>query len=62
MAYKSKLDSYYRILDDLIDDSILKEESFVNGDEDSPFDVDIIKKTNKRMYYTFEEKLLFIGC
>lgn len=62
MAYKSKLDSHYRILDDLIDDSILKEESFVNGDEDSPFDVDIIKKTNKRMYYTFEEKLLFIGC
>ena len=47
------------ILQDLVDDSILKEDSFINGDDDLPYPDDLIKNYNKRMSYTFEEKLFF---
>ena len=48
------------ILQDLVDDSILKEDSFINGDDDLPYPDDLIKNYNKRMSYTIEEKLFFV--
>ena len=48
------------ILQDLVDDSILKEDSFINGDDDLSYPDDLIKNYNKRMSYTIEEKLFFV--
>ena len=61
MASISQKNPRCSILQELVDDSILKEESFINGDEDSPYPDDLIKNTNKRMSYTIEEKLFFVN-
>ena len=43
-----------------IDDDILKEDNFIEGDDDVPEPNDKIKITRKRHIYTIEEKLFFV--
>ena len=51
----------YTILEELIDDNILEEDDFNNGDYDPPENKDTIKFTSTRKSYTIEEKLFFVN-
>ena len=50
-----------KILEELIDDNILEEDDFNNGDYDPPETEDTIKFTSTRKSYTIEEKLFFVN-
>ncbi len=43
-----------------IDDDILKEENFIEGDNDESQPNDLVKHVVKRHTYTIEEKLFFV--
>ena len=49
-----------KLINPFIDDDILKEENFIEGDNDEFQPNDIVKQVVKRHTYTIEEKLFFV--
>ena len=50
-----------KLINPFIDDEILKEENFIEGDNDEFRPNDEVKLVVKRHTYTIEEKLFFVG-
>ena len=49
-----------KLINPFIDDDILKEENFIEGDNDEFHPNDAVKHVAKRHSYTIEEKLYFV--